>query len=941
MNRPVRVRRPRTEPEDWSAYLLLDALPVGVCVLDARNHVRWLNRAASRILGRSHGRCLSISVEDLLGWSKRGDDEAAGTSLSSFGVIPVEGTASIAVDDGGQTLVAWTCSPIEGHQEMKALLSFRDLTEEQAVQDDRDRLARIAEESPAALVELDMDGNLLYANPAMTQLLQRFGYSECGFPQVLPDNLPDIVHRCLTTGRTSPHIEVSLSGFNYAWTFCPVPSHRHVRGYAMDLTDVRSTQRQLEEATARLERVNRELVSALQQAQEAVRAKTTFFATMSHELRTPMNGVIGMADLLRDSALSDEQRSCVDTIHQCGEALLSIISDILDCAKIESGKLELECIDFTLQTTVEDVLAQFAERAQRKGIEITGYVHARVPKSLRGDPARLRQVLTNLVANAVKFTEQGEVTLQAFLAEDLPQEAVVRFEVRDTGIGIPPEHQRRLFTPFTQTDSSMTRRYGGTGLGLAICRQLVELMGGAIGVDSIPGRGSTFWCTVRLGKPLSPAKTEARQLSLVGRRVLIVDDNESHRVILHHFVTGWGMQDDRAEDADRAVALVEEAAAQGRLYDVAILDMMMPGKHGLALAKLLKTHPVGRQIRLVLLTSLIQRGQAEQARLAGIEVYLTKPVRHDQLYDSLCRALGYVLLPPLPSDQASPERAMMPSARVLIVEDNAVNQKLTARLLEKLGFQPDVAPGGQEALDALARGSYDAVLMDCQMPGMDGFEATTAIRQREQSGTSGHRNGHIPIIALTANAMPGDRERCLAAGMDDYLSKPVRSEELRSALLRWLPRSGDAPASVLASSTPDAEREVGKCSRKVGNGARQDTAPSFDPQAVLDNIGGDREFFTQLLTMFLDRSAGMVDRIAYSLEQGDAQALEQSAHLLKGTAVNLCARAVALLASQLEAMGRSGRWQDAHPVMHDLRRAVARLRDEMQAVLGLRGLDEA
>jgi signal transduction histidine kinase/CheY-like chemotaxis protein/HPt (histidine-containing phosphotransfer) domain-containing protein len=890
-----------------------------------------MNRHAARIIGRPTERCLHQPLEQLFRWNDPAFRSIApGSSLSALlaSQQPVQGTHVIAPERIGRTVqIAWTCHPLPDIPGTAALFSFRDLTEEQAIEDDRNRLARIAEESPGPLVELDSDASLLYANPAMTSLLKAFGYSDRGFPRVLPEEIEHIACECLATGQPSPHIEVTLSGFSYAWIFCPDPLHRHVRGYAVDLTDVRSTQQQLQEATIRLERANQELEGALQQAQAAVQAKTNFFATMSHELRTPMNGVIGMADLLRDSPLTEDQRSCVDTIRQCGEALLSIISDILDCSKIESGKLELESIDFNLRTTVEDVLAQFAERAQTKGIEITGLVHSSVPTALRGDPGRLRQVLTNLVANGVKFTDHGEVTLQAFLEEDGRERVLVRFEITDTGIGISPEGQQRLFTPFTQADSSMTRRFGGTGLGLAICKQLVELMGGHIGVTSRPGTGSTFWCTAAFEKQLQPASLPETQSDLTGRRVLIVDDNESHRMILHHFVTGWGMQDDRAEDSARALKLIEETAANRQPYDIAILDMMMAGTDGLALAKLLKAHPVGRLIRLVLLTSLVQRGQAEQAKQAGIDVYLTKPVRHDQLYDCLCRALGFTKTPAdRPADTAgSPLAAGRRTTRILIVEDNPVNQKLTAKLLERMGYQVEVADGGNEALEALDRASYDAILMDCQMPVIDGFDTTAAIRAREQAGQRIHHPSHIPIIAVTANAMPGDRERCLAAGMDDYLSKPVKSEELQSALLRWI-----SPHD-LAQSQPVAPAVNGIGGRRFEGAARK--PPAFDPVTLLDNIGGDEEFLRQLLGMFLTRSSDMLRRITGAVESGDAQSLEQSAHLLKGTAGNLCARTVALLASQLEAMGRAGQIQEAGRLIDPLQQAVGHLRQDIDRYL--------
>ncbi len=898
------------------SYDVLDALSSGVCLLDTLGCVVWLNLEAARLLGRTRTLCVHKPLEHLLGWDTH--EAESSTPVRSIRAAlgagrPACGDRAVIADRRGRRMtVAWKCLPLGPATGLAGVFSFRDLSDELELQKDRDRLALIAEESPSPLVEFDADADLLYANPAMTFLLEKFGYADGGFPLVLPSDIRHIVHECLATGKKVAHREVMVSDACYDWTFCPVPAQDTVRGYAADLTDIRATQRQLRDSAAHLEQVNGELDGALQQAREAVRVKSNFFATMSHELRTPMNGVIGMTGLLLESPLSDEQRSYVDTIQQCGEALLSIINDILDCVKVEAGKLELESIDFNLRATVEDVLTQFAERAQKKGIEITGLVHASVPTGLRGDPGRLRQILTNLVANAVKFTDTGDVTVQVFLVDETPESVLVRVEVTDTGIGIHPEVQKRLFAPFTQADSSTTRKYGGTGLGLAICKQLVELMGGDIGVDSQAGRGSMFWYTARVKKQASPPPLPVTPTELHGRRVLIVDDNESNRTILHHLVGTWGMEDDRAEDADQALQMVEDAAARRQPYDLAILDMMMPGKDGLELAKTLKAHPTGRHIRLIILTSLIQRGQAEQARQAGISAYLTKPVRLDQLSECVRVVLGLAPVvvpdrmgvatdqsggPPLITRHTLAEHCSR--VRVLVVEDNVINQKLTVRMLELLGYRVDVATNGQEALDALERTPYAAVMMDCQMPVMDGFEATRRIREREALLPYPLR---VPIIALTANAMQGDRERCIAAGMDDYVAKPFKSGDLRAALQKWLPA---APSS-------------------------------FDPVTILRNIGGDEELLQQLLAMFLARSPGMLRQIADAIAARDARALEHTAHALKGTSGNLCAGAVVSVAGQLEAMGRMGQVVEAARVMVQLQQAVSRMTHDIQQLQACR-----
>ena len=904
----------------------LDMLPIGVLLLDSRLRIVSVNAEAARLLGHSAGFCSSKPLQDALlqqpGASDHNLVRRIQASLSDRCPIQEAQTTIIGPTDELHP-VAWSYVPLSMEEDSGGVLTIRDLTREKELQQDYNRLARVAEESPSPIIELDSDTNLVYANPAMTQLLQRFGYDAGGFPAVCPSELPRLVQRCLESGEDIRGEDVCLAEASFSWIFCPVPSHQLVRGYAVDMTDVQA-------AHAELRNSNCQLDQALQEAQNAARVKTSFLATVSHELRTPMNGVIGMTGLLMDTNPSEEQQSYIETIRQCGEALLNLINDILDYGKIESGKLDMECIDFNLRTTVEDVLGQFAERAQTKGLEIAGLVHAAMPTGLRGDPGRLRQILTNFVGNAIKFTEQGEVTVQAFLEKDLPDAVVVRFEITDSGIGISPEVQARLFQPFTQADSSTSRKYGGSGLGLAISKQLVEQMGGHVGITSQPGRGSTFWATAHFLKQTTSPLAIMPSAELIGRRVLIVDDNESNRIILHHLVTGWGMVDDQTQDAASAIALIEQQAENGISYDIAIVDMLMPGKDGLQFAKEMKAHPVGSLVRLVVLTSLIQRGHAELARQAGFLAYLTKPVRHDQLANCLRTVLGVpgligdgtVMPATVPAPQLITRHTLAETssaARVLVAEDNLINQKLTVRMLEKLGYQSDVAGNGQEALAALVRGSYAVILMDCQMPLVDGFEATRIIRQREaavqESPAATHpETHHIPIIAVTANAMRGDRERCLAAGMDDYLTKPLRKEDLKGTLDRWIPASIQSQVEQAGVEKSDAE---GKDSRYL--------PVIFDVAAMLRNIGGDRALMEELVALFLQRYQTLLEDIRMALANGDRRAVEQAAHLLKGTAGNLCASEVVLSAGQLEALGRLGTLVEGPIIYVQIEKAVLRL----------------
>ncbi|HEY0944179.1 MAG TPA: response regulator [Opitutaceae bacterium] len=565
-----------------------------------------------------------------------------------------------------------------------------------------------------------------------------------------------------------------------------------VRGRLDDLEDrVQARTRELESAMERL----REAKDA---AENASRIKGEFLANMSHEIRTPMNGVLGMTDLLLELPLAAEPRECAEAIRGSAEQLLRIINDILDFSKMEAKKMTFDPHDFDLVEVVENNLELAAAQAHAKAVELAcAHILPDVPLRLRGDSGRLHQVLTNFVGNAIKFTERGDVSVSVSKQAETPTHAVLRFEIRDTGIGIAPDVLPRLFEAFTQADGSTTRRYGGTGLGLAIAKQLVTLMQGEVGVRSEPGKGSTFWFTARFEKQAGGEATFATATgALGGMRALIADDNDTNRAVLRARLGACGIQADDVARASEVVAAVRAAATANRRYDLVLLDMDQPDLDVYALARGLRSEPLADGAQLIALAPLGQMMNAEELKAAGIDAQLLKPLKQARLLDCLARLLSQRGLPPgaatapaeartLPAPPVTVELRPLPRLKILLAEDNAVNRKVALGLLASLGQTAATVADGREALAALETSSYDVILMDCHMPEMDGYEATRVIRQRErQPGASRRWSSPVRIIALTADAMEGDREVCLAAGMDDYVSKPVRLNELHAALER-------------------------------------------------------------------------------------------------------------------------------------------------------------
>jgi len=934
--------------------LLLESIDAGVVVVDPRTHViEHANRAAARLFGTHADQIVGHVCHRFLCPAETG---ACPITDRSQTVENAE--RAMLRSDGSQTPVLKSVRSVLIDGQEKLIETFLDISgrkhAETALRESEERYRVLFETSQDALMTLAPPWQFTSCNSAALAL---FGVAEKGqftalgpwdlSPHAQPDGRPsadaagEAIAAAMRDGsRLFEWTHKRQDGLEFPATVLLTRIHQGGKSFLQatvrDITAQKQAENRIREYLRSLESANEALKESNRAAQRATHAKSEFLANMSHEIRTPMNGIIGMTSLLLDTDLTPEQRKYAEIVRFSADSLLMLINDILDFSKIEARKLELEMLDFDLVTVVEETAEILAVHGNEKRLRLACLIDPEIPPRLRGDPGRLRQVLVNLGGNAVKFTHQGEIRIEVKLKSRVNRRVTVEVRVTDTGIGIPRDKIGELFAPFTQVDGSTARKYGGSGLGLAICKQLAEMMGGRIGVESEEGKGSSFWCDLVLEESPAPQAVESPPADLEGTRVLVVDDHDANRLLVTTLLNAWGCGFAEAVGAQDALAAVAAAAERGEPFQVALLDMQMPGGDGIELGRRIRAAHGADATALVLMTSLGEHGNLQQLDEAGFRGYLTKPLRRAQLRQCLASALGGGAWPAENSAAAQKQDLRLPalprSPRLLLAEDNPINQEVALTIFKKHGIWADAVSNGREALQALESVPYDLVLMDLQMPEMDGLEATRKIRDR----ASRVLNRSVPVIAMTANAMKADEDMCRAAGMDDFLAKPVQPRELLEKIERWISAVMEMDAALQPGKLPAAPvLTSGAAAAQAPNEADgpDDAEPPLRFDQLCRRLLDDREMALELLQELAGRLDQDLAEMRQAVEGGDARAAGMFAHKLKGTAANLSAEPLRWACGRLERAAASHAAESLAPCFGQVKQAAGSFRAAVESLL--------
>jgi two-component system sensor histidine kinase/response regulator len=906
--------------------VLVDSAPDPIFVLSESGEFLAANQEAGRVIGKTADQVVGSSLVEL--FPPRVADQQMSTvqEVLKTGAPLVADTVLIPGPEGDRWYTA-RMAPVRDLQgKITGVLGVaRDITERRRAEETErassSRYRTLIEALPQKIFQKDQNSvyaacNENYARDLGIASAEVPGKTDYDFfPRELADKYRADDRAIMASGKTEEFDEAYLQDGEERFVHTvktPVTGENGnvigILGIFWDITERKQAEEKLAAAYRQLEETNNELRRAIAQTNElAIEAETAsmtksqFLANMSHEIRTPMNAIMGMVELTLATKLTSEQRDYLLAVRESADSLLDLINDILDLAKVEAGKLDLELIDFHLRDSLGDALKLLALKAHEKTLELAYEVCPEVPDILRGDPRRLRQILTNLVGNAIKFTQQGQVVVRVETESEAEHEVCLHISVTDTGIGIPEDKQQVIFEAFAQVDGSATRRYGGTGLGLTISAQLVAAMGGRIWVESKPGEGSTFHFTVRLGRGKLLPAPPPRPPDLENLPVLVVDDNATNQRILAQVLANWHLKPKAVGDAEQALAAMRQVKQAGEPFALVLLDVQMPGTDGFALARRIKEDPELAETRIIMLTSSGRRGDAARCRSLGVSAYLTKPVKQSELWDAIIVTMGMTssTAEPAPLVTRYSLRESRRRLRILLAEDNSVNQTVAVRMLEKRGHLVTVARDGKQALAMIKQQPFDLALMDLQMPEMDGFEATAAIREQEKA-----TGKHLPIIAMTAHAMEGDRERCLRAGMDGYVAKPVTANGLFEAIESQVSARRDLEAPALHPKEVEG---------------------SLDMEALLASVEGDMDLLMDILGQFVEDRLRLLSQIEHAISRGDAKVLEHTAHTLKGALGALGAKPAFEAALRLEAIGHSGDLSGAAAAEAELQKELEHL----------------